>query len=478
MISNYKIGIYLRISNEDKNKEDESNSIKSQRILVKDFIENSLELKNSTYFEYVDDGYSGTNFNRPNIKKLLDDIKINGLNCIIVKDLSRFGRNYIEVSNYLENIFPFLNVRFISINDNYDSNNSKYGLSDLDINFKNLIYDYYSKDLSKKIKSGKIEKAKKGFYQGVVAPFGYKKSKTEKGKLEIDKETAPIIETIFDLALKGKSNKEIANYLNQNKIPTKEYFLNKNGIRKNVLDENKKMIWFASQVRTIIINQVYIGNIVYSYKGEKCVCENMHKPIIEKEKFLSLQKNINYRNIEKSKDIFSNKIKCGYCRYSLLKSGKSYVCNSYKYNSNMECENNSINIKSLEETILKILNIFIENFIHIQSKKLCPKDVIKNINNELDKIDKENLIIYDLYLNEELTKESYLEKKKYLKNKKEELSVTLKEYRENTIFLNELEEKKNHLKINKLTKEIVEYFINKIYVFEDNRIDILWKFKL
>lgn len=129
MSTSYKVGIYLRISNEDDNKSQESDSIKNQRLLIYDFIDSFQELKNSSCFEYVDDGYSGTNFNRPGVKTLLDDIKLNKINCIIVKDLSRFGRNYIEVSNYLENIFPFFDIRFIAINDNYDSNNNKYGLS-------------------------------------------------------------------------------------------------------------------------------------------------------------------------------------------------------------------------------------------------------------------------------------------------------------------------------------------------------------
>lgn len=478
MSTSYKIGVYLRISNEDENKNEESDSIKNQRLLVYDFIDSFQDLKNSKCFEYVDDGYSGTNFNRPSIKKLLDDIKINKINCIIVKDLSRFGRNYIEVSNYLENIFPFFNTRFIAINDNYDSNNNKYGLSDLDINFKNLIYDYYSKDLSNKIKSGKLERAKKGFYQGIVAPFGYKKSTKEKGKLEIDDETSSIVKTIFDLALKGKSNKEIAKYLNDNEIPTKEYFLNKNGLRNTNLNTDKKTIWFTSQVRTILINEVYIGNIVYNDKGKKCVCENTHQPIIRKDNFLKLQKDINYRNIEKSKNIFSNKLKCGYCQYSLSKSGKSYGCNSYQYDNSMECKNNNINLKKLEDTILSIINVFIDNFLDEEKNQICTSDKIKNLNYELNKIDKEKVLIYELYLNEELSKENYIQKKSFLQKKEEEINLLLSQYTNEDIFFDEVVQIKEYLKINKLTKEIVDYLINKIYIFKDNKIEILWKFKL
>ena len=478
MSTSYKVGIYLRISNEDDNKNQESDSIKNQRLLIYDFISSFQELKNSACFEYVDDGYSGTNFNRPSIKSLLEDIKLNKINCIIVKDLSRFGRNYIEVSNYLENIFPFFNIRFIAINDNYDSDNSKYGLSDLDINFKNLIYDYYSKDLSKKIKSGKLERAKKGFYQGIVAPFGYKKSNKEKGKLEIDGETAPIVKTIFDLALKGKSNKEIAKYLNENEIPTKEYFLSKNGLRSSKSSDDKKAIWFTSQVRTILINEVYIGNIVYNDKGKKCVFENTHQPIIKKDDFLKLQKDINYRNIEKSKNIFSNKLKCGYCQYSLSKSGKSYVCNSYQYDNSMKCKDNSINFKELENTILKIINVFINNFLNKEKNEISILDRIENINYELNKINEKKILIYELYLNEDLTKEDYIQKKKFLQEKEEELNLLLAQHTNENTFFDELKQIKDHLKINNLTKEIVDYLINKIYIFEDNTIEILWKFKL
>ena len=157
----YSIGVYLRVSIEDNNKK-ESESIVNQKKLVNSFINSNNEFKNSNIYYYTDDGFSGSNFQRPAIKNLIEDIKIGKINCVIVKDLSRFGRNYIEVSDYLYKIFPFLNIRFIAVNDNYDSKNNKDNLLDLDIAFKNILHSYYINDLSKKVRTSKSTIAKQG----------------------------------------------------------------------------------------------------------------------------------------------------------------------------------------------------------------------------------------------------------------------------------------------------------------------------
>ena len=196
----YTIAMYTRLSIEDKNKpKNESESIVNQKALITNFIKNSYEFCESKVVSYTDDGYVGTNFERPAFKKLIEDVKNKKINCIIVKDLSRFGRDYIKTSDYLDKIFPFLNVRFIAINDNYDSKKNKNITTDLDISFKNILYSYYSKDLSKKIKTGFEAKAKQGYYICGDAPFGYKKDDTKK-ILVIDEKTAPIVEKIFMLA--------------------------------------------------------------------------------------------------------------------------------------------------------------------------------------------------------------------------------------------------------------------------------------
>ena len=193
----FKIGAYIRISKENVNNE----SIVNQENIIKSYIESNTEFKHCNITYYIDNGYSGSSFERPAMKKLIEDIKENKINCIIVKDLSRFGRNYIEVSNYLEKIFPFLNIRFIAINDNYDNYKDKNSICDLSISFKNIIHNYYIKDLSVKIKTGHRASAKQGNYIKTV-PFGYKRNKKTK-RLEIDEETAPIVKRIFELFVDG-----------------------------------------------------------------------------------------------------------------------------------------------------------------------------------------------------------------------------------------------------------------------------------
>ena len=194
-ILKYNIGAYIRISNEEKDKL-ESNSINNQRVLINEYIAKHQDLNLIDY--YIDDGYSGTSFNRPAFKRLLEDIRDKKVNAIIVKDLSRFGRNHIEVDNYIENIFPVLNVRFISIIDGFDSLKNLDGVDDLIVPIKNLINDAYAKDISKKVKTVLITKKKNGEFVGSYAPYGYCKSKFDKHKFIIDEEASKIVKIIFE----------------------------------------------------------------------------------------------------------------------------------------------------------------------------------------------------------------------------------------------------------------------------------------
>lgn len=184
MDKRYCVAMYLRISVEDEDNQkkgkDESNSIGNQRDLLYRHIESCPELSGGKVIELCDDGFSGTNFQRPAVTRLLDMARAKELDCVILKDFSRFGRDYIEVSNYIDQIFPFLGIRIISVNDGYDSVAMSGKTSGVDIAFRNIIYDYYSKDLSAKVKSGKLTKAKKGDYLSPYAPFGYRKSESNK----------------------------------------------------------------------------------------------------------------------------------------------------------------------------------------------------------------------------------------------------------------------------------------------------------
>ena len=213
----YNADLYLRLSKEDGDKE-ESDSITNQKELIFDYLKSMEDIK--IHEVRVDDGYSGVNFNRPAFQQMLEDIKAGKVDCVITKDLSRFGRNHIEVGKYLEKIFPYLGVRFIAINDNYDSARSDTQTDNIIIPFKNLINDAYCRDISIKIRSNLEVKRKKGDFVGAFAPYGYRKSEADKNRLEIDEEAAENVRRIFRMYLQGSSAYKIAEVLNGEDVLT------------------------------------------------------------------------------------------------------------------------------------------------------------------------------------------------------------------------------------------------------------------
>lgn len=264
----YNVGIYIRLSKEDMYKKDcqESESIINQRRLLLSYIEeNRLHL----VAEYVDDGYSGTNFDRPGFKKMMSDIKDKKINMIITKDLSRLGRDYIKCGYYLEDYFPTNNIRYVSLLDNIDTYVDNYN-NDI-VPFKALFNDFQSKDTSKKIKAILRSKKEQGLFLGSSASFGYVKDPKNKHHLIIDNLTAPIVKMIFSLAYEGKSNSEICMILNKQKIPTP---LSYKG--KKVAPRFKNInCWTNSSVHNILSNYIYTGSLVQgvqkkvNYKSKK-----------------------------------------------------------------------------------------------------------------------------------------------------------------------------------------------------------------
>ena len=496
----YNIAIYTRISSKNKLQK-QSESITNQKNIIKSFIKNNNDLKNSNIFYYTDIGYSGANFERPDIKRLIEDVKKQKIDCIIVKDLSRFGRNYIQVHNYLDNIFPFMNIRFISINDNYDSIKNKNYTLNMDISFKNIIYSYYIKDLSKKIKTGKISKAKQGNYISSFAPFGYKKNK-ETNRLEIDEETANIVVSIFDLVYNGKSYSQVCKILNENNIPTKSDFKIKNSEIKNYKNRNENKIWKINDIYTIISNQVYIGdtvtfkkrcknfgdrNTIKSNDKEKIIIENTHKPIIKKEIFEKLNSKKRKPQDNNPKNIFAYKLKCGYCKYGLRYTniGKNYkyrnfYCNTKNEKYNTNCYNVNILEKDLKNIIFQIINknlLLIED-INIKNNKNSLKYEILSLKECIKILNYEKSQVYEEYLEERLSKVKYLERKKDIKNKIIQYEEKIKKIENNLLKLeNSSVEFNKYLKESQVTKRVIDCFIDKIYIYSESNIKIKWKFK-
>ena len=291
----YKVAIYIRLSKEDLDRGyDESESIKNQKTLLTEYVEelgDKYELTNI----YVDQGFTGTNFNRPGFQKMINDIKLGKINMVITKDLSRLGRDYIETGEYIEKWFPEHNIRYISVTDGIDTFVTNNGNNDI-APFKSILNDMYSKDLSKKIRTALHTMQKQGKWVGGKTALGYKKDPNNKNKLIIYEPEAKIVRIIFKMALDGNNVGKIRDYLNENKIPT-----------ANQLRYNKLTFWENKTVKNILKNEVYIGNTVQnkrsriSYKNRKLksnpkeewnIVTKTHEPIIDEEIFNKIQKMI------------------------------------------------------------------------------------------------------------------------------------------------------------------------------------------
>lgn len=267
--------LYLRLSRDDGDKE-ESNSITGQRELLRDFIRTRPELRE--YAVRIDDGFTGSNFERPSFKKMLEDVKAGRTNCIIVKDLSRFGRNYLDAGEYIEKIFPFLGVRFIAVNDNYDSLGGKNASDELIIPFKNLINEAYCRDISVKVRTQLEVKRKSGQYIGAFAVYGYLKDEANKNHLIVDEYAADIVRDIFKWKLEGMSPQDIASRLNHNGVLSPMEYKKSLGMKfATSFKANPQAVWSANAVLRILKNPVYTGVLIQgkettpSYKVRKRV---------------------------------------------------------------------------------------------------------------------------------------------------------------------------------------------------------------
>ena len=496
----------------------ESNSITSQKELLNQFTEEHNDLV--VYDTYVDDGFTGTDFNRPAFQRLLEDIKNGYINCVIVKDLSRLGRNYIEVGNYIEQIFPIFNVRFIAINDNVDSYKNPSSSNTILIPFKNLINDEYCRDTSIKIRSALNGRKKKGEFVGAFPAYGYIKDKENSHKLIVDKESAEIVKKIFEWKVnEGIGNLKICHRLNSMGI------LNPTGYKIKVLNQkyhnSSDYTWGVSTIRNILKNDIYIGNVtqgkrrVKSYKLHKLdkvpeeewiTVENMHEPIIEKELFEKAQNLIKKdTRVRKngSLSMWAGILKCADCKramhkkYSKNKSGKVYeyyICGTYRKKSHELCTKHTIKQSDLESAVLEVIKYHISKFADIEKilneLELSEKKPLENINIEKQnniQIEKIRLLkkgLYEDLKNGILTKEEYLEYKEDYEKQIENLEQALinlkiqnkeeeNKENENIKWIEEFKKQKN---IMSLDRTIIDELIEYIEVHENNKITIKFKF--
>ncbi|MDE7440515.1 MAG: recombinase family protein [Clostridia bacterium] len=503
----WNAGLYIRLSREDGDKL-ESESVSSQKAILERFIAEHPTI--NLYDYYIDDGWSGTDFERPAFQRMMADITTKKINCVIVKDLSRFGRNYVEAGKYLETVFPLFKIRFISVNDMIDAENPS-SINNIIVPFKNIINDEYCRDISMKVRSALDIRRKQGKFIGSFAAYGYKKDENDHNKLIIDETAAEIVRSIYAKFIDGYSIIGIARELNEQKIPNPASY--------------KKLhsgsgLWNDSTVRRILTNELYIGNLiqkkneVISYKihvsksverKNRIIVENTHAPIISKADFYKVQsllKRDTRISPNKGKlSVLSGFIKCADCGRAMqkrtVKQGEKvyeyYVCSTYK--KNHLCTKHAIRAEVLEEAVLTFLNKYISlavDFDRLTNKinnELINSDRSKRLNAMISakrqEIDKANKILVDIYPD---YKSGLISRAQYLVLKEKYENIALKNEEEIKRLESELEtvEIKDYVKefvssfkrydgIEKLTRNIVVELIENILIHDSGEIEIRLK---
>ena len=366
----YHVALYIRLSKEDESA-GPSQSVQNQESLLREFVQ---QHRLSVFDTYVDDGWSGTNFDRPNFQRMIGDIETKKVNMVITKDLSRLGRDYIMTGHYMERYFPEHRVRYISLLDGIDTGVDSTA-NDI-TPFRAIMNDMYAKDISKKIKSVKRDKQRKGQFIGGKPMYGYKMHPTEKNKIVIDEEVAPIVRRIFALALSGISCRKIATTLNEEGIPTPSAYCGWKARNTGPYSGQ----WSSERISEMLKNETYIGNMVQgrmvkiSYKSKKClrqspenwvVVEGTHEPIIDSETFQKVQRLINSRKHTRSRTydfLLKGLIFCHECGYPMAVINRKnaagedrlfFVCRTYqRFTKAGVCTCHSIKEETVNEAVL------------------------------------------------------------------------------------------------------------------------------
>ena len=509
MLDSYSAGLYIRLSREDDTKQEVSESIINQKSFLLQYVQdNNLDI----YDIYIDDGYSGTNFDRPSFKRMINDIELGRINMVITKDMSRLGRDYIGTGNLIEKYFPEHNVRYVAVNDNIDTYISS---SSNDIApFKAIINDMYARDISKKIKSSLKAKMKDGKWVGCRVPFGYRKDINDKNHLVVNEIQAEVVRRIFSLCLRGLSFFKIAKQLTSEGIKTPAQYYDFEWRGGYDLKYGK---WHSKTIKDILTNRVYVGDMVqnrrskvnYKVKNvirnnpeDYIIVKNTHEAIIDNEVFDEVQKRIpknKGRNDKKEVHLLDGLLYCGDCghRISILsrrkKDNRCYtICNYYRtYMNKMACTTHSNNYDELEKAIIdtliciclncvnkdkvrnKILNaLTVDNSVNIKRKlEILSKD-ISQINDNLD-------FIYIDKINSKINEKQFERIKTKLENElrnKQKRYDMLTNNINNSIYEDIDKYIRKFLTMKNLSRELVINLIDKIEIFADKSINIMVRF--
>lgn len=515
------IALYLRLSIADGDlrdgDKDESNSIENQRELLRRYVEANEDLSGEIV-EYVDDGYTGTNFNRPAFRQLIEDTKKGKIGTIITKDLSRLGRDYIGVGDYLEQIFPVLGVRYIAVNSNYDSKAYSGTTMGLDMQVSNLINHLYSRDISKKMKSAMRTKWKQGKSTSGRLPFGYRKDAGAKGGWAVDPEPAQIVRMIFDKAIEGMNTKQIAEYLNELGAVTPGLYREKRehyGGTRMVPD--KEALWDTGKVRWILGKYEYTGAFVQHYREkvqigstitrkvpekDRVITDDAHEAIVTKEEFEAAQAAIRFTRKPEYKIagdyLLRGKVRCGNCRlimghHELAYDGTFYCGHKLKSGEKSDCCGEYISEKSVEWAVYTALRRQFWQLRKIRDRLEAEENAstvdvrqqYKAVESQIDLKQAERVRQYVAYAEGLISVEKYLSMKEALTQEIEELKAYALELREAEQADNHLEAASRKLfggieqalETGKLTRQMAEEFIDTVYIYDADHIEVVFTFE-
>lgn len=520
-MSETTVALYMRLSREDDKAisnafvKDESSSISNQRKLLLGFLKKKQEFADSPIVQYVDDGYSGTGFERPGFAAMMDGVKKGKIQCVIVKDFSRFGRDYIELGDYIEHIFPFMQVRFIAVNDGYDSEEYRGKTPDIDVPFRNLAYSLYSQDISDKVKSSLAARRKKGLYVGSIPLYGYQRDK--EGFLTPDEETKGIVQRIYREYLSGTGLAELARKLNGEGIPSpKQHKINK-GILRGEREGSfqgkaveKKYIWLPTMLQQILKNETYTGVLssgtykngllgsgkrVFVPEEERVHVENAHPAIIDKDTFREVQERMKKKKKgEAQQFLLKGFVRCGECGRIMVREKNRFWCRYRKFTEHRNVE--SIPEADLEGIVWKAVEIQLrlldeKKAVFQRERELCEdkrKKLLSEIKRKKMQTERKREEIrqfYHQYRQGKMGKAEYLARKEWEGNLAGEMETELAGLEaEEEGLLKRIEEiKEGSVSIvgwpggREDKRKLLQYLIESVEMYKNKEINITWLFQ-
>ncbi len=509
------VALYLRISSEDADLKTadkaESESISNQRCMLSEYVRQHSEFDGWECVEFCDDGYSGKNFERPAIRELLEKIKQGKIDCLIVKDISRFSRDYIEAGNYISRIFPFLGVRFIAVGDGIDSSNQQ-DIDSLDTSFKTLIYDLYSRDLSRKIRSARKQKAENGDFLSPFAPYGYIKDPKNKNHLIPDADAAENIRRIFKLTIGGQTAMQIAALFNSEGIATPMRYKREAGCSRTIWPcINEDNFWTQHMVTKILRDERYIGKTVYGKRTRDSVgnwhtvrtgrdnwiiSEDRHESIVSNDDFniaQTLMREYREREVKYKSRLFQGRIFCGICGHAMTRNNKKdagYFCQTPRYTDAYNCPKEIIPESDISNAILSSIRIYARYAVRMEQLILARSERLKqdrkrlqrqlgSLQSQSERYERDLQELYEKFVDGSMTRDEYVSRKRSLSEQADSVSneiVKIEQLIDRQSSANNgsrfVDQYRNYTTVDELTSEMLNELLERVNVYPDGRLEI------